>query len=267
MPDVITRDPLRLRTAYAKVLPLAQALAPTDRDVLNANPSEAASLCIQAGAAVLAEPLAGDFAKLPADFFDHAAVAKLEQYGYAFAFVTDHLQDALTLDSERRIPKALADESAETRDRMIRVIKYRLASNAAVMALLDDILAGIGYHDRASDLTRISGIFSGHEAELAKDDLHYRPTDREHALDLAARIREEIKQAGASAAAAVKDQRDAIWTLASRAYAEVRRGAAFMEPARPGLLDRFPALNSYGQSSKKAAAPAPTPATPEQPTA
>ena len=91
MPDVITRDPLRLRTAYAKVLPLAQALAPTDRDVLNANPGEAASLCIQAGAAVLAEPLAGDFAKLPADFFDHSAVAMLEQRGYALAFVTDHL--------------------------------------------------------------------------------------------------------------------------------------------------------------------------------
>ena len=149
---------------------------------------------------------------------------------------------------------------------MIRVISYRLASNAAVMALLADILSGIGYHDRASDLTRISGIFSDHEAELAKDDLHYRPTDREHALDLAARIREEIEQAGASAAAAVKDQRDAVWTLASRAYAEVRRGAAFMAPSRPGLLDRFPALNSYGQSSKKAAGPAPAP-TPEQPTA
>ena len=264
MTDAAPRDPMRMRDAYLAVLPLAQALAPNDRENLNANPAEAASLCIQAGAAVRSEPLAASFAQLPAVYFDHSAVESLEQYGYAFAFVTDNLQDALTLDSSRRLPEDLATESAETRDRMIRLISYRLAGDADVMAIIADVLKGTGYLDRGSDLTRLAGIYADRDSELAKDDLNYRSTDRAHALDLAARIREEIKRAGASAAAAVKAQRDAIWTLAVRAYNEVRRGAAFMEPARPGILDLFPPLNAHGHKSAKTAQPAektPEPAT------
>lgn len=256
MTSEAARDPLRLRAAYTTVLPVANALPKGERDHLNANPAEAATLCIQAGMAVKSAPMADDFAKLSADFFDHDAVAHLETYGLALSFVTNHLQDALAIDSVRRLPEELAKESAETRDRLLRLIEYRLGHDPEIAAKLVDIKSGQGYHDRASDLTRLAGIAEAHDANLSKDDIHYRPTDRADALHQAARIHEEIQRAGVSAADEVKDLRAAIWTLASRAYAEVRRGAQFMEKSRPGIMASFPPLNAYG-TSKPAPAEAP----------
>ncbi len=88
------------------------------------------------------------------------------------------------------VPVAIADDSAQVKRRMLKVLEHYFGDHARFSLDIAAIRAGQGHQDTANDLQQVADLYEEPEiAEtIAKDPVHYRDTDVRDARALAGEI-------------------------------------------------------------------------------
>ena len=119
-------------------------------------------------------------------------------------------------EGEALVPVSTAQRAIETRARMFKCVEYNVAdSNDAVRRQLDEIRAGHGYRDLASDLAALAVLYADHDALVRVDTKGHRATDAADALALAA----ELQSARVSVAGGPAKRAGERW---AKAFADLR---------------------------------------------
>lgn len=176
------------------------------------------------------------------------------------------LDDAGVNNTGAQIPKELADAGAALDSKLVRMLEYNLGHLPEVAARLASIKAGTGYADTASDLHRLSAIWSEHETTLAQDGNHYDPGDGARARELAAAILDALAQSQTAEARRWADLRTRCFTLLARWFEDIRSTCLWLHRNQPEQAAQVSALSSRtsrtrpkaGGSSSEGESPAAT---------
>lgn len=239
------------RNAFEELRPLLDEQTELRRIVLDVN--KAAAQIAAMGRMVRKDEVRARFAALPRQAFDMQHVDNLENAGLALWYAAVQKMRASVGASRSVVPVDEAEESAEVKQRMLRVAQYHLGDDEAIAAELADIISGIGYADRAADLLRLAQMYEIHEERLSRDPTHYRPGDRRRAGELANRLLHHMGEGAVSEERCWADYVQRAWTFAMVTYEEVCTTGRWLF-RHEGGEDRFPSLfKAVRQSSSSRA--------------
>lgn len=129
---------------------------------------------------------AARFASLPPGEFDQRVLARYPELVEAAAAAATAYTAVLAQEGEALVPLATIKAATEVRARMFKVVEFFVADDiGSVRRQLDDIRAGTGYRDLASDLAALAELYREHAA-LVSGNPKYRESDVPDALRLAA---------------------------------------------------------------------------------
>lgn len=140
-----------------------------------------------------------------------------------------------------RLPADLQDEAPALRARMMKVLRYWFADDAAVNAQLDDIRSGTGYRDLALDLGRLAELYKAHSATLAADTHLYDAADATRARALSNSVLDAIALTAEDQRVLKQDQLRRLFALLDARYAEMRAAGRFLLRDADGDA-RFPGV-------------------------
>jgi hypothetical protein len=191
------------------------------------------------------------FDALPREEFAKGTIEALERAAQATLHVAIKVRTESAGTTKVRVDPALMQEAIEKRETMLRVIAYNLSHLASVMADAEDIRAGTGYLDAASDLSRTSAIYTEHAADLAGDTKFYDPADAAEAVRIAGQIRAAFR-ASTNQSELWADFAPRVFTHLTRLYKEVQETAHWLLRGDPAARDQFPAIRTaIGISNKR----------------
>lgn len=182
------------------------------------------------------------FAELPASAFDMANVEELGAACAAMLYALHEARTAGALDTEAKIPAAIAAEAAEVEARMQTLCEYHFSDDATVNAELQRLRPGTGYRDLASDLLGYAQIYEQHPEVVKGDPKRYRPGDAARAQQLANEVIQALSAGMTPKARTAYDRYAKVWTIVSRRYDEVRAAALWLFRDDPKRQERFPSL-------------------------
>lgn len=190
--------------------------------------------------------------------FDENTLDSARQIAWASVHIRRKLILRTETQSEAKVPKALADESAQLVERMRRVCEYHFDDDATLGPVLAHLRLGSGYLDRANDLEEYAAIYREHHAVVSGDRKHYRAGDEA----LARKLSEELYRAlGVASSEGERDWnalQSAAWPRLLSLYNQLRRIGMFLSG---GDESDWPTLVTAARANaRKSATPAPEPA-------
>ena len=227
----------RLRERLAQV-PEA-SLAPPKADV------KLAALAALAVADRLAPPeVRARFARLPREELDPKNLDDLRDAAWAAWHAKGELDSAVASAGESPLPPELAEQAQALREKMLRVARYWLEDDAAVIGMLATMGRRKGNSELPGDLSKLSKLYRERQATLQADLKFYSAADADLADRLASQAAElsgtrktEAQQRGA-------EQVARAFALLSQIYDEVRAAGLYLFRREPNAAELFPALSS-----------------------
>jgi len=250
------------RTALAALQPELEKIKDTELITIRVDVETALLACLAVAGYAQSPGVHAQFARLPKEHFDMAAVDGLGQACSAALFALKAAKKSGVLESEAIIPAEIANEAAEVEGRMQPVCEYLLSDDPEIRPVLDQLRPGTGHRDLANDLIGYAEIYESRHDVVSRDPKHFRPGDAARAKVLAKAILKAIS------ASMSHDEREAYlayvrsWTLVYRRYEEVRAAGLWLFRADAAKDARFPSLFAVarpngGRPRKQPAAPAP----------
>jgi hypothetical protein len=152
--------------------------------------------------------------------------------------------------SEVKVSARLVQRATQRRTRMLKCASYYFDDHPTLGPELVDIVAGTGYRDLASDLTRLGKIYEDQKEVLSKDTRHYVAADAKGATKDAHAILEELSAGRTGDERRWSEVVARAWTLLSESYGEVAAAVGWLERDGDGAAD-FPPLVTVGRRSRR----------------
>lgn len=242
-PPPVSFDPAAAAAAWEALAPRRDALRPDELLTVNVD-LKAGAVFVLGLVAWLREPEpAARFARLAADDFDHAALARLEQTAWA-AWHAAHEQTRASRRSQAVVPVETVTLAFKVRERMLVVINHNTDEQEEVA----DIRRDSGYTDLASDLSRCADLYVTHDSDVRHDRKHYDATDLPEARRLAGEILEAVARSRSQSEATWSEHGQRAYTELTRDYEEVAGGGRFLWRKERGD-ERFPKLVNVARAA------------------
>jgi hypothetical protein len=225
-------DPKTTEAAFGKIQGQLRELPQRSVTPPNSDLQDAAIAAL-ALVDITREPMrAARFAALPAEVFPPNTVNDLETAALAGWYVQTKVLSEGAGGGGPKVDSALYEDSGKHLKGLLKLIEYHVGDVAEVATELADIQSGIGYQDRASDLTRAASLFEIWQDELRADQRRYDPNAgqlaRGYANDILTALRTSVH-----ASAEWADLRNRAWTHLSALYSEVEKTGAWVFRADP----------------------------------
>ena len=192
--------------------------------------------------------IAAAFATLPQTSFDPLILKRLKPLALAVWHQANLINDQNTLESQAKLPAALAEEATKMRNRLLSLVNYYLSDDPAIAPRLAGIKSGNGYLDLASDLKRLGVLIAEFRSRLELDPRNYTATCSEDATQMADRIIVALNSNNP-----VKQQRtqlyNRLWQLLCFYYNEVCATGSWLF-RNTSLADRFVSLTLAVRKTK-----------------
>lgn len=204
-------------------------------------------------------PLAERVASLPAGEFDPASLTLTEQASRACLELLALQRASAAQPSEARVDASLVADGTRRKVRMMRLLDHYFEDDAQIGLELADIRLGSGHADLASDLRRLSSLYSKPRihAVVSRDPKFFDPTDEAEARRIAQAIDEQLDGHHNTDQRSLSLRLAQAWTLLDRGYSQLRRAATFLFWDDDDALRRYPLLFTLGRPAASAPA-APT---------
>jgi hypothetical protein len=238
------------KAAFEALLPRLRAIPAEDVITPRADVAALAIAVVPIARRAASAPMRDRFAMLPPQLFDIRHVDDLETIARAARYARNiHVTATATRPSEARVPTELVDRAVEVRGRMLSLVTYWFARDAALKAEVDDIRAGQGHADLAQDLNRLARLYREQHATVSRDPLNYVEGDADLADRLAEQIFDELGLSARSRPATADDVARA-WTLLRNVYDEVAATGRWLFRNEDGEAS-FPALFALRRSPSR----------------
>jgi hypothetical protein len=240
-------DPAAGREALDALAPALDALVEADFVTLRVDIETATYAALGVVGFVTSPEVHARFALLPEECFDMSHVDGLGPACFAMLYALAEARAAGALETEARLPAALADEAAEVEGRMQALCEYHFADEPAIKPLLDRLRPGVGHRDLANDLLGYARIYELRADLVQADRTNYRAGDAARAKALAGMMIQKLSSAMTPRARTAYDRYVRVWTLLNRRYNEVRAAGLWLFRDDPRVQQRFPSLFAAGR--------------------
>ncbi len=208
--------------ALAALRPRLDAIPPEEVATNRIDVSVAAYAALAVARFVQSPDVRPRFAALPKDAFDMAVADDLGQTCFAALFSITEAQAEGALDTEAKLPPAIAAEATELEKRMQTVCEYQLSDDPQIAPLLAILRPGTGYRDLLNDLKGYVWIYEKRPEAVKADSKNYRPGDLKRAKEMIGIIGLAFSDAMSPKAWQAYDTYLRVWTVLEESYDEVR---------------------------------------------
>lgn len=228
--------------ALAALRPRLDAIAPEEVATIRIDVSVAAYAALAVARFVQSPDVRPRFAELPRRAFDMTHADDLGRACFAALFSITEAQAEGALDTEAKLPAAIAAEATELEKRMQTVCEYQLSDDPQIGPLLTLLKPGTGYRDLLNDLKGYVWIYEKRSDAVKADAKNYRPGDLKRAKEMIGILGLALSDAMSPKAWQAYDTSARVWTLLERSYDEVRSTGLWLFRKDPSRDLRFPSL-------------------------
>lgn len=254
-------DPKAGEGAFKKIEALLRAMPAAEVQTPNSDPRDSAVAALALVDVARDPARAARFSSLPEAVFAASTVDDLELAAWATWFAHTKVLSETAQSSGARVDIATFDAAGAHLAKMLKLIQYHVGDHADVASEITDIRSGIGYQDRASDLTRAAVLWERYQSELENDQRNYDANDATQARSYAEAILQALR-ASLGSAADWADLRNRAWSRLNKLYAELRAAGVFVFRDEPELRTLFVPLRQAVSPRRPRSKPEPPPAPP-----
>lgn len=234
------------KKALAAVAPELEALG-DDLVVVRIDVQKSAYAALEVARHVQSPEVRSRFAELPVQAFDMRNADGLGEIAMATIFAGEQAQDLGALNTEARLPPALAAEATELEQRMQTVCEYNLSDDPEIRPLLDELRPGTGYWDLLNDLKGYARIYERRASAVKADGKNYRPGDLKRCKEITALMGRLFFADMSNHARASYETFVRCWMLLAKRYEEVRQTGLWLFRTDALREKRFPSLYSVAR--------------------
>ncbi len=228
--------------ALAALRPRLSAIPPEEVATIRIDVSVATYAALAVARFVQSPDVRSRFAELPKRAFDMTHADDLGRACFATLFSITEAQAEGALDTEAKLPAAIATEATELEKRMQTVCEYQLSDDPQIAPLLAILKPGTGYRDLLNDLKGYVWIYEKRPEAVKLDGKNYRSGDVKRAKEMIGIIGMAFSDAMSPKAWQAYDTYLRAWTLLERSYDEVRSTGLWLFRKDPSRDQRFPSL-------------------------